>query len=54
MKIYTNLKTVKHYAQDNAVTTAYIYKLMKTGKLVPVVIDGVNFIDLKINPSLKS
>lgn len=57
MKLNINiskLKTVKHFAMDNKVTTAYIYKLMSEGKIKPVEIDGVKFVDTGINPTLHS
>jgi hypothetical protein len=53
MKSIMDLKTVKHYAQENNVTTAYIYKLMKEKKLAVVLIDGVMFVDTSVNPKLK-
>lgn len=48
------LKTVKTFAMANSVTTAYIYKLIKEGKMKAFVIDGVNFIDTSIYPTLHS
>jgi len=48
----SKLRTVKHFATDNKVTTAYIYKLMSEGKIKPVEIDGVKFVDLSTNPTL--
>jgi hypothetical protein len=53
MKSIMDLKTVKHYAQENNVTTAYIYKLMKEKKLAVVLIDGVMFVDTSVNPKIK-
>lgn len=46
------LKTVKTFAMANKVTTSYIYKLIKEGKMSAVIIDGVNFIDTLIYPKL--
>lgn len=46
------LKTVKNYALNNGVTAAYIYKRIKEGKMKPVVIDGVQFIDVSAYPAL--
>lgn len=40
-----NLLTIRNYAAKYNCTTAYIYKLIKAGKITPVVIDGVQFID---------
>lgn len=57
MKLNINiekLRTVKHFAMTNKVTTAYIYKLMSEGKIKPVEIDGVKFVDLALNPTLHS
>lgn len=34
-------------------TTVYIYKLIKEKKIMPVVIDGVYFIDLSKYPTIK-
>lgn len=55
MKIDINpLKTVKSYADMQKVTTAYIYKLCKSGRINPVTIDGVMFVDISKFPTLKS
>jgi len=55
MKInITPLKSVKTYADMQKVTTAYIYKLMKSGRIQPVVIDGVMFVDIEKFPSIKN
>jgi hypothetical protein len=57
MKLNINiakLRTVKHFAMDNKVTTAYIYKLMSEDKIKPVEIDGVKFVDLSTYPKLHS
>lgn len=42
----TKLITVKNYANKLKVTTPYIYRLIKQGKLKTIVIDGFTFIDL--------
>lgn len=48
MKIETSiLITIKNYALRERVTTSYIYKLIKEGKMNSLDIDGVQFIDLK-------
>lgn len=47
-----NLRTVKNYASDNGVTTAYIYKLIKLGKLEDVDVSGIKFIDIEKFPSI--
>lgn len=45
-KLPATAKTVKVYAQDNEITTAYVYKLIKEGKnkFEMIVFQGVNFI----------
>jgi hypothetical protein len=48
----THLQTIKHFADNNKVTASYIYKLIKEGKMAPVIIDGVQFIDTVAYPSL--
>lgn len=50
----SKLKTIKSFAMANKVTTAYIYKLIKEGKMKAFIIDGVNFIDTMIYPKLKT
>ena len=42
----TKLKTVKNYADDMGITTAYVYKQVKEkkNKFEMVVFQGVNFI----------
>jgi hypothetical protein len=53
MKIESNnLKTVKNFALQNKVTASYIYKLIKEGKMKPVMIDNVQFIDILVYPAL--
>ena len=44
--------TVKNYAMKEKVTTAYIYKLMKSEKMQPVMIDGVQFVDTIKYPTI--
>lgn len=51
---YLKLKTVKHFADSNRVTTTYIYKLMKEKKITPVIIDGVKFVDTAIYTNIHS
>ena len=48
------LKTVKNYALMQSVTTAYIYKLLKIGRIKPVTIDGVMFVDVSKFPTIKN
>ncbi|MEO8771855.1 MAG: hypothetical protein ABI402_17290 [Ferruginibacter sp.] len=44
MKIETNnLITIKNYAKKENVTTSYIYKLIKDGRMNSFAIDGVQF-----------
>ena len=46
MKVETTvLMTIKNYATKYKITTSYVYKLIKSGDLEPVLIDGVKFID---------
>ena len=52
MKLQT-LKTIKNYAAMQQVTTSYIYKLITEKKMLPVVIDGVKFIDFSVYPTIK-
>ncbi len=46
------LRTIKNYSDDNSVTTSYIYKLIKEGKMDSYVIDGVQFIQTDIYPNI--
>lgn len=48
----SRLMTIKNYALRESVTTSYIYKLIKAGKMQPCVIDGVQFIDTREFPYL--
>jgi hypothetical protein len=50
----SKLKTVANYAKDMNVTPAYIYKRIKEGKMNAFIIDGVQFIDISVYPSLKN
>lgn len=53
MKVDTNkLRTIKNYAMENKVTAAYIYKLIAEKRMQPVVIDGVQFVDIAQFPKL--
>jgi hypothetical protein len=47
-----NLKTIKNFALQNKVTASYIYKLIKEGKMKPVIIDEVQFIDMSVYSAL--
>jgi hypothetical protein len=42
------LKTVKNFALGHNVTPAYIYKLVKEGKMQLILIDNVRFVDTSI------
>jgi hypothetical protein len=48
----TNLKTINSFALQNKVTASYIYKLIKEGKMKPVIIDDVQFIDMSVYSTL--
>jgi len=53
MKIETNnLMSVKNYANKQKVTTSYVYKLERTGRMELFVIDGVKFVNAKKYPTL--
>lgn len=45
-----NLMSIKNYADKENVTASYIYKLIKEGKMFPVFVDDVQFIDTKKFP----
>ena len=48
MKIdISNLLTIKNFALKERVTPAYIYKLIKAGKMEAVTINDVQFINIK-------
>jgi hypothetical protein len=51
-KDVSKLKTVKNYANDEGVTAAYIYKLIKEGKMDCFIIDGVQFIETDRFPTI--
>jgi hypothetical protein len=40
-----NLQTIKNFAKAMDITTAYVYKMINEDKIMPVIIDGVKFID---------
>lgn len=53
MRLNTNLlKTVKNFALSFGVTPAYIYKLVKQGKMTLVTVDGVKFVDTSVYKSI--
>lgn len=47
-----NLITIKNFALSNRVTPAYIYKLVKEGRMRLVIIDGVRFVDTTVYKSI--
>ena len=47
-----NLQTIQNYARERDVTTSYIYKLIKDGRMASYAIDGVQFIQTDIYPSI--
>lgn len=44
--------TIKNYADKARVTTSYIYKLIKEGKMDSFQIDGIQFIQIDKFPSI--
>lgn len=44
--------TIKNYALKHGVTTSYIYKLIKEGKMFSFPIDGIQFIQVDVFPSI--
>ncbi len=53
MKIdISNLMTVRNYAVKEHVTVQYIYKLIKQGRMQSLLIDGVQFVNVKDYPVL--
>jgi hypothetical protein len=46
------LQTIKNYAIERDVTTSYIYKLIREGKMECYVIDGVQFIQTDLYPTI--
>jgi hypothetical protein len=47
-----NLLTIKNYATKENVTTSYIYKLIKEGKMASFTIDGMQFIEVNKYPAI--
>ena len=47
-----NLKTIKNFALGEGVTPAYIYKLIKLGKMDSFEIDGMQFIEINKFPTI--
>lgn len=47
-----NLITIKNYAGKENVTTSYIYKLIKEGKMNSFQIDGIQFIQVDKYPTI--
>lgn len=47
-----NLQGVKNYAAERTLTTSYIYRLIREGKIKPITIDGVSFIDITKYPTI--
>ncbi len=45
-----NLKTVQNFSREYGYSTVHIYRLIKSGTLKSVVIDGVIFVDLSSVP----
>ena len=53
MRVEVNkLMTIKNYADKENVTTSYIYKLIKEGKMNSFVIDGIQFIQVDKFPAI--
>lgn len=44
----SNLLTIKNFALKERVTPAYIYKLIKEGKMEAVTVNEVQFINVKV------
>ena len=51
-KDISKLMTIKNYANSEGVTAAYIYKLIKEGKMDCFIIDGVQFIETDRFPTI--
>jgi hypothetical protein len=51
-KDYLTLLTIKNFALKSKVTPSYIYKLIKEDRMQPVIIDGVQFIDVVKYPTI--
>lgn len=47
------LRTIHNYAKMEGVSLSAIYKRISTGKLTPVVIDGMKFVDLNVYPIIE-
>jgi hypothetical protein len=50
---YENLRTINNYAKDCGVTYAAIVKRIRSQAIIPVKIDGVQFIDIAVYPPRK-
>ena len=48
----TNLLTISNWAKRMDVTTSYVYKLIKDGRVKHEEMDGVKFIDLVKYPAI--
>ena len=48
----SNLLTIKNFALKENVTPAYIYKLIKAGKMNAITVNDVQFINVKSYPSI--
>lgn len=48
-----NLKTVKHFAALEDITTSYVYYLIDKGQIKPLQIDSVQFIDISTYGNIK-
>ena len=48
----SKLMTIKNYALKENVTTSYIYKLIKDGRMSSFQIDGMQFIQVDRFPSI--
>jgi hypothetical protein len=46
------LQTIKNYAAANNITTSYIYKLIRESKMTVFFIDGVQFIQTDLYPTI--
>ena len=44
-----NYHTINNFAKMYGVTTSYVYKLIKQGRIRATKIDGINFIDITKN-----
>lgn len=48
----SKLMTIKNYALKENVTTSYIYKLIKDGRMSSFQIDGMQFIQVDVYPTI--